>query len=135
MSLQSTIKQGIATARSVTLSLQNDVTITPWTGHDRTGAPSYGTAASFKALVEWKQKVFRALDGTDLVGETKVTILQPITANGAAGRVEPVDPRDKLTLGSGVVAGKILKVEGLVDPTIDYPYMFEIWVGGNRASG
>ena len=99
MGLQTTVASGIATAKSVTASLQDDITIAPWTGNSRTGA--------------------------------KVTILQPITANGTSGRTEPVDPRDKVTLPDGTV-GPILDVAGLVNPDTGYPYMFEIWLGGSK---
>ena len=131
MGLQTTVASGIATAKSVTASLQDDITIAPWTSNDRTGAPSYGTAVTYPALVEWKQKMLKDRSGRDVVTQTKVTILQPITANGTSGRTEPVDPRDKVTLPDGTV-GPILDVAGLVNPDTGYPYMFEIWLGGSK---
>ena len=130
MGLQTTVASAVATAKSVTSSLLDDITISPFTGNDRTGSPSYATAVTYPALVEWKQKMIKDRAGRDVVTQTKVTILQPITANGTAGRHEPIDPRDKVTLGDGTV-GPILDVVGLVNPdNSGYPYMFEVWLGG-----
>ena len=83
MGLQTTVASAVATAKSVTSSLLDDITISPFTGNDRTGSPSYATAVTYPALVEWKQKMIKDRAGRDVVTQTKVTILQPITANGA----------------------------------------------------
>ena len=131
MGLQTTVASGIATAKSVTASLQDDITIAPWTGNSRTGAPSYGTAVTYPALVEWKQKMLKDRSGRDVVTQTKVTILQPITANGTSGRTEPVDPRDKVTLPDGTV-GPILDVRGLMNPDTNAAFMWEVWLGGSK---
>lgn len=131
MGLQTTVASGIATAKSVTASLQDNITIAPWTSNDRTGAPSYGTAVTYPALVEWKQKMTKDRRGRDVETQTKVTILQPITATVATGRKNPLDPRDKVTLPDGTV-GPILDVAGLLNPDTGYPYMFEIWLGGSK---
>ncbi len=128
MGLQTTLAAGIATAKTVAASLLDDITIEPFTGNDRTGAPSYAAAVTYPALVEPKQRITKNSLGEDIVSQARVTILEPIAANGTSGRHEPVDTRDKLTLPDGTV-GPILDIVGTVNPDTGYPYMFEIYLG------
>lgn len=129
MALNTTVKNAIATAKKLTSSLADDLTIEPWTGNSRTGAPSYASAVTYPALIEFKQRIFKdRTTGRDVATKCKVTILQPITANGTSGRHEPIDPRDKLTLPDGTVA-PIKEIQGFVDPSTGFPYMFEVFLG------
>ena len=129
MALNDTIAAAVATAKSATSALQDDITIEPWTGNSRTGAPAFGSAVTVPALIEFKQEMKKDRTGRDVITRAKVTILQPITANGTSGRHEPVDPRDRLTLPDGTV-GPILSTEGLINPSTNAPYYFEIYLGG-----
>jgi hypothetical protein len=59
---------------------------------------------------------------------TLITIIGPVTANGAPNRDEPVDPRDKFVLPDGT-SGPIVDVNGLLDPSTGRPYLYEVALG------
>lgn len=128
MGLDEVIRSAIAIAKSVTADLQADITLKAWTDAGAYGTPTYATAVTLPALVEEKHRLIRNADGEDMMSKTKVTILQPVTANGTTGRREPIDPRDEITLPNGAT-GPILDVAGLIDPSTGYPYMPEVWMG------
>jgi len=135
MGLDAVVRSAVATAKSVTSDLQDDVTHEAWTGDGAYGAPTYAAGVSRPALVERKHELVRKgmEQSSSGAGEirktqTKITFLTPITANGASGRTEPIDPRDKITLADGTT-GPILKTAGLIDPSTGLPYMMEVWLG------
>jgi len=126
MSLASLIKTGIATANSVTSSLQVDVIHWPWIGQDAKGAPEYASPVTYLALVERKQKRVTGQNGQEVTATYSVTFIQPLSAQGTEGRHEPIDMRDKLILPDGSKVD-VLDVSGLVDPDSGLPYMLEVW--------
>ena len=105
MGLQGTIAAGIATADTVTKSLQANVTHEAWTGNDGYGVPEYASGVTLTMLVEQRQEQVRDIKG-----------------------VEPVDPRDRFTLPDGSTQ-YVAAVGGLVNPDISAPYMLEVWLG------
>lgn len=129
MAFDTLIRNGIALADSLTaVSLQPTIQHAAWAGQDRFGAATYATTANIDALVEYKNRLHQTADGRIVQTQAKITILRPLTPNGATGRKEPIDPRDKITLPDGSI-GPIVDVEGFIDPTINRPYMLEIWIG------
>lgn len=128
MALNDIVRSGIATANRITASLQDFVTVEQWTGFTGFGVPTYGPAKSIKALVEKKNRQWTNAGGDIVISNTKVTFLQPLSDNGAAGRREPLDPRDRITLPGGIY-GAVLSVEGLNDPKTSREYMFEVFLG------
>ena len=62
------------------------------------------------------------------MSKTKLTFVRPIPDEGTAGRREPIDPRDKITLPDGT-AGPIINTGGLVSGGTGKPYMLEVWLG------
>lgn len=128
MSLDALVRSGVAIAKSVTADLQVTVEHEAWTGVDGYAAPTYASAKKRQALVERTQRVIRTATGENQVARVRVLFLEPIKANGADGRVEPIDPRDRLTLPDGTV-GQILDVSGMFDPTTDAPYFCEVFCG------
>lgn len=128
MPLDSIVRKAVAIADKVTLSLQATVTISAWTGQssDGRGGSTYASPVTAQAIVEFGGTI---IDSTGREVETfaHLTFPRPLAPNGTAGRQEPIDPRDKIT-----VAGRtrpIMKVEGFVDPTINRPFMTEVWLG------
>jgi hypothetical protein len=131
MSLASTVRNAVAIANKVTKSLQDStITITPWIGSDVYGAPLFGSPILVSGIVEERQYLRRLGNGQEVVQRASITILKPMTDNGAAERREPVDPRDKVVLPSGYT-GPILDVMGITDPSTHNPYMIEILLGLN----
>jgi hypothetical protein len=126
MSLTSVLRSGIAVAKSVTSSLQATVQVEPWIGQDGYGAAVFDAAVELPALVERKQKRIISKDGQEVLSRYYLAFLFPVTANGAAGRQEPIDPRDRVTLPDGDVV-TILDVNGFIDADSGAPYLLEVW--------
>ena len=122
------LRAGIATANSVTATLQATVQHYAWISDDGFGTNSYAAAVPRQAIVEEKQRLIRQGDGQYMLSRAKVTFIFPIPANGAAKRQEPIDPRDKIVLPDGTT-GPIIDIEGVVDPDTGKPYISEVWLG------
>lgn len=67
------------------------VTLTPWTGQNAYGEPTYGTAVSYTARVEGKVRMVR-----DSIGVERVSTVAVYLATTTS-----ISPKDKLTLPSG----------------------------------
>lgn len=129
MGLKATIKKGIALADSLTADLQVTIYHSAWIGTDEVfGQPVYADPIARQALVENKQRTLRTDAGQDILQRAVVTFLRPITANGAPGRREPIDIRDKIVLNTGYT-GPIKLVEGLENSDSDSPYLLEVILG------
>jgi len=128
MGLDATVRAAIATISTATADLQATVAHAAWTGKDGYNKPSFAAPVSRQALVEMKQRLRRLPNGQEVLQQAAVTFIGPISANGATGRREPVDPRDTITLPNGY-SGPILNVEGLIDPTTNRPFMVQVWLG------
>ena len=129
MGLDAVVRKSIQLAKRVTADLLVDVTHEPWIGTDGYNQPQYAASETRKAFVDFRQRRFRNEGGTETVQTVVVTFVDPFEAQGAAGRQEPVDPRDRITLPSGETA-RIVEVRGAaVDPTTNQPYMIEVVLG------
>lgn len=128
MGLDDVVRSAVATANSVIADLQDNITLAPWTGSDSHGAPTHGTAVTFSAIVNRRVKPVRSVNGELVMSKAQIIILEPVAANGATGRHEPIDARDIPTLPDGDT-GKILETEGLYDPSTHAGYYHVIDLG------
>jgi hypothetical protein len=125
----SLIRSGVALADSLTGSLQSTVTHEAWIGQDAYGSPSYAAPVARAALVEQRVAQARVQPSGEMVSTTaKVTFLRPIAPNGAAGRKEPVDTRDRITLQDGAT-GPLVNISNFIDKTTGRGYLTEVWLG------
>lgn len=124
----SIVRSGVAIANRLTAGLQVQVSHEAWIRDDGKGKPVYATAISRPAIVQPKSRLRRAPNGREVMQRAAIVFVGPVEANGAAGRQEPIDPRDKLTLPDGTT-GPILGVDGLTDPKTNAPYMYEVALG------
>lgn len=104
------------------------ITVARWTGQDVEGDPTYAADITPPAIVELKQQLRKDANGVEVMSKTKLTIIRPIPDEGTAGRREPIDPRDKVTLPDGTT-GPIIDIGGLVSGGTGKPYMLEVWLG------
>lgn len=125
----------MATANRITSGLQVNVSHEAWISSAVAGAaPSYAPAVSRPALVEKKQTLIRPgraqgmPGGEEVMQQHLVTFIGPIPGNGADGRQEPIDPRDRITLPDGST-GPILDVRGLTDPATNGAYLYQVSLG------
>ena len=130
MSLATVVRNAVALAKSVTSTLQDNITLAAWTGQATSGAkPTYAAGVTLPALIEQGPTSFRTARGEVIAVKAVVHILQPVAANGAANREEPIDPRDKITLPNGTVGAPIMGAEGFVDPSTNLPYLYTVALG------
>lgn len=134
MSLLDDVRDAVSTADDETKDLQATVQHEAWTGADQYGTPTFAAAVARRAIVDQQQHEHRTATGELVATQAYVAFIEPITPNGAAGRVEPIDPNDRITLPDGTT-GPIVDVSGFVDAGTGRPLFSEVWLGrggGNR---
>ena len=125
MALNDIVRSAVATAESVTSSLLATVSIAAWIGDDGYDAPLFAQPIVHKAIVEQKAMSIRAINGEQVMTRVQITFLHPIAPNGASGRVEPIDPRDRIVLPDGSTGGIVL-TQGMVNPATSGPYLLQV---------
>jgi hypothetical protein len=135
MALDSLLRKGVALANRVTASLQVEVSHSAWIGSDSYDKPAFALPVPYDAIVERGKKAVRTTTGEEIVPRYVITFLRPIERNGTAGRDEPIDPRDLLTLPDGT-SGKILQLpDGVLDPATNAPYATVVALGPEAVNG
>lgn len=120
--LAAVIASAVETARAATESLQVDVVHEAWVGEDASGR-LYAEPISRKALVQEGAILHSMPDGHTVTLKARLSFVGPMEPNGAEGRQEPIDPRDKITLASGLT-GEILELPGaMLNPLTGRPYL------------
>lgn len=127
MSLATTIANAVSVANRVTSGLQCSVLCEFWVGQSLSGAPKI-ERQTILALVEKRQQRLRTLTGEEQTSRHYIVFLQPLSIPVAAGRANPIDPRDKFVLPDGAT-GPVLSTTGFVNPDTSQPYLSEIWLG------
>jgi hypothetical protein len=134
MSLLDTLRAGIATANTLTKDLQGSVQHYAWTGQDGFGADQFASPVTRRALVDLSRKLRATSEGRLQMTVAIVTFLDVIAPNGASGRVEPVDDRDRIVLPDGTT-GPIIRGGGFMDATTGRPLFNEIMIGALPGGG
>jgi hypothetical protein len=128
MALDSLVRGAVAIASSATASLQVTVAHSAWIANDEYGAPQYATPVNRQAIVEYRQRLRHLRDGQEVMQRAVAFLLEPVEPNGASGRREPIDPRDKIVLPDGTT-GPLYDVAGLADPQTNASYYHEVVIG------
>lgn len=129
MGLNDILASGVATANSITATLQVPVIHEAWLSNDGPYAkPLFASPVTRYAVVEEAVRDFRMPTGEVVTQQAKITFLALIPDTGGANRKEPIDPRDKLTLPSGRT-GQLLSIEGVTNPTTSRPYVLDVVMG------
>lgn len=111
------------------LGLLSQVIHEPWiAGNDTDAVNPYGTAVARLALIQEGAMHVERPDGQVVTTKARVSFKGPVEPNGAEGRQEPIDPRDRITLPSGLVCS-IVEVPGvLTNSETGQPYLRLIWL-------
>lgn len=128
MGLRDLIKNGVALADKLTADLQPTVTHSAWIATTGTGKSVFGAPMTRAAIVERKQKLVKTGGGQELLSQHVVSFLRPVAPHGAAGRSEPIDARDRITLPDGTT-GPILHVDTFVDRVTGAGYYHQVFLG------
>lgn len=128
MAFDSLIRSVLSTADKLTSSLQGVVVHYAWIGKDIAGNPTYATPVSLKGVINLSSKQWN-VNGKVITVQASVTFPRPIKANGASGRIEPIDLRDKIILPNGLTGPIIYSPNSIVDRSTGMGYMVEIGIG------
>ncbi len=128
MSIINTLRKGVALAHGVLGSCEGTVVHEAWIGDDGYGKDSFDTPVGRPCIIEYENKQIYDKDGNLAVLKATLQFLVPLTANGAANRAEPIDPRDIFTLPNGS-KGSILSTGGFVDPGTGLPLAPSVQIG------
>ena len=133
MGLIDIIRSGVAIASGLTADLQSDVTHYAWIGDaggsaSGKGKSTYATPVNRRALINTGSKEVKLANGQTALVKARIVFLDPIEPNGAAGRREPIDVRDKIVLPDGT-SGPIIDTGGLLDAGTDAPFVNTVLLG------
>jgi hypothetical protein len=129
MSLATVIRKGVSIADKVTKSVQGNMILEAWIGQSITGLATYASPITVKCIEDDTQKTITIASGQVITVMSTLTILEAIPSNGASGRHEPIDTRDKITTPSGFV-GKVIETPGsVVDPGTGKGFIQSIMLG------
>lgn len=128
MDLSGLFATGVNIIDEITATAQATVQFYPWISDDDYGKPQYATAIPVDVILDLHQRLRRLDTGQDVLQVASFVIPRPVAANGASGRREPVDPRDKFVLPNGYF-GPILAVKAPVSGSTGAPYFLEVYLG------
>lgn len=90
--------------------VQPTVTYYPIISQTGEGKKTYGSPLTLRCLVNRTYRVF-TINGQVITVAATLQFLEDVPINGAAGRREPIDPRDKIILPDGFT-GPIIDAPG-----------------------
>lgn len=99
-----------------------------WTGQDEYGAPTYDEAVTLQAMVQEGTNQVRTRAGEVITTRACISFLEPVAANGAGGRREPIDPRDRFTLPSGYTGPIVDNVGAMLAGTSSVAPISVVWL-------
>lgn len=104
------------------------ITHEAWIGQDKFGKPTYASATNPRCVVSNKLRTIVSTSGQLITAMSTLTFTTLPLSNGATGRREPIDPRDRITL-SDEFTGPIVYVGGPIDPETGKGYILSVALG------
>jgi hypothetical protein len=126
------LRSGVKLADKLTAGAQAPIVIEPWQSQNGDGTITYGTGVSYQAVIDTTRKQLRTGSGELLIVTATLTIVGdvlPAAGGPYAGRIEPIDPRDRVTLPDGKTAPILSVPNSVVDPGTDRGLIHEILLG------
>lgn len=132
MSLLTTLRSGVKIADKITKPLQPTVSFRHYVGSDWQGAKIYdppiaSPAAELRAIVDWKQRQVRTLQGVLSVSRASIMFLDVAEIAAATGG-DGIDDNDLIILPDGTT-GPILDMSGFIDAGTGQPLATEVFIG------
>ncbi len=133
MGLGSVVRNAVATVDKVLGEpskdgLKSTFRLYAWISDDEYNKSVYASPVNVTAFIEEKERSVRISTGEEVWQKATITITRPLKPNGASGRKEPIDVRDKIVLPSGYT-GPIKDAFGETDPSTNRPYMLTVILG------
>jgi hypothetical protein len=123
------LRAGVALTNKLTAGAQAQIKIEPWVAQDTFGLITYGSPVFYSAVIDSTRKQLRTAAGELLEITATATIIGDVLPNGALGRIEPIDPRDRVTLPDGKQAPIMSVPNSFVDPGTNRGIIHEIMLG------
>lgn len=98
------------------LGLQAKVQHYAWTGQDGYGKPTYASPTTISCVVDRTNRMIVGGNGQAISIAATLTKIGDMAPNGASGRREPIDLRDKIVLSDGFT-GPVIDSPGAVEDT------------------
>lgn len=128
MDLTSLVSGAINIANQMTASLQVTISLKRWRGQTGSGEPLYPKTETYTVLLQRENHRMTSPEGQIItVNATKITFLQPLEADGTAGRKEPLDPRD-LVIFPDKSEHQVIDVKEFINASTNAPFLSEAWV-------
>lgn len=122
------VRLSVKLADKFTRDGQSDVTHEAWIGEDKFHKAAYAAPVTLRCVVDSRQRMIITNTGQAITVMSTLTFTSPIKENGASGRREPIDPRDKMTLPDGFT-GPIIDTGAPIDPKTRQGYITQIMLG------
>jgi hypothetical protein len=133
MSLSSIVSSAVRIADNATNSLQDKTVVhEAWIGETGDGTSEYAFPVVRKALVDLTASQAFTSGGVLVKSKATVTFLEPIPdtpPNDGQDRVQPIDPRDLITLPDGTMGPIVSINSGLIKPETHRPFLSVINIG------
>lgn len=127
MSLLDVLRAGVKIADKVTKPVQPMVSFERYLSVDGYGTKTYASIAPLAAVVDWKQKQVRTMNGILSVSRASVLFLDVAALSKATGG-QGIDDSDRITLPDGTT-GPILDMSGFIDAGTGHPLATEVFLG------
>lgn len=121
------LRSGIRIANTLTKGVQSTIIHEPWIGQEVHGDDEYDLPVELLAVIERTNKVITQGDEQVTIAAI-LTFVGDIEPNGAPGRREPIDPRDRITLPDGFT-GPVVDIKGVTDPGTNRGFTTEVLLG------
>lgn len=123
-------RRGVKLVDQFTQDGQVEITHEAWIAQDKFGKPQYAapTDPAPRCVIDSRQRVVVTTGGQAITIMSTLTFTSPTASNGAPGRREPIDPRDKITLPNGFT-GPIIDSAAPIDPKTNMGYIQQIMLG------
>ena len=124
MGLADIVRSGIATADSLTSSLQAPVKHYRYAEAtlDDTGKVTWGAPYIRMGIIEHARAHQRNKEDREVTNDTQITFPRPFE----------IDPRDRFEMPDGNGDGPANRVSGVFDPLTGKIFMTQLWIGSNR---
>lgn len=111
------------------LGLIGEVTHEAWIGQDSYEDPIYDVPVIRKALIQEGTIPHRGgQDGESITTRACISFREPVEPNGAVGRNEPIDPRDRITLPSGLTGPIVSDGGAVINPSTGARSANTVWL-------
>lgn len=123
------LRSGIKIAHNLTKGVQGEIQHYAWTGQDGYGKPTYPISpVSLLCVIDRTNKVI-TVNGQLVTISATLTFVGDVAPNGATGRREPIDPRDKIILPDGFTAPIIDTPGSVTDPVTGRGFIQSVMLG------